>query len=55
MQVIVTDLQGYKLYLDEESRAKKYIFGNNFAAGIYFVHVIQDKLEKTVKLIKLSK
>mgnify|MGYP001550947629 CR=1 FL=1 len=48
---MVTDLHGSKLYIDAGSRDKKYIFGNNFASGIYFNGLRKTKIKGRVKLL----
>jgi len=52
LQVTVTDAYGKNVYSTKGAAAKQYSFGNNFAAGIYFVRVIQGKNVQTIKVIK---
>ena len=52
IQIIVTDRHGNILYKVSGSSNKNYAIENSFAAGVYFVRVLQGGKEKTIKLIK---
>jgi hypothetical protein len=50
--VEVMDLNGRKVYQAKGAPGKKYVFGESFISGTYFVRVSQDSLVITQKLIK---
>jgi hypothetical protein len=53
VNVNVYDFAGKRLYSARGNKNDLYEFGNNFAPGIYFVKVIQDKYTKSAKIIRL--
>jgi len=52
IQIIVTDIYSKNVFTAKGTANKQYTFGNNFAAGIYFVKVIQGSTVQTVKVVK---
>ncbi|MEP6847206.1 MAG: T9SS type A sorting domain-containing protein, partial [Panacibacter sp.] len=52
IQVMVTDIYGKNVFSAKGASNKQYTFGNNFAAGIYLVKVIQGSDIQTIKIIK---
>jgi arylsulfatase A len=55
IHVIVSNLFGNKTYEATGSSMGKYVFGNGFAAGTYFVQIMQGDFIKVVKLIKSNR
>jgi len=52
ISVSVSDLRGKTVYQSENINNGKYVFGRNFAPGIYFAHIVQGSIKKTIKIIK---
>ncbi|MBV9962344.1 MAG: T9SS type A sorting domain-containing protein, partial [Parafilimonas sp.] len=55
MQLFVSDSWGKKVYQSPININKKYSFGKDFAAGIYFVKLQQGDVKRTIKIVKLNK
>lgn len=52
VEIDVTDVNGKTVYQTKDFNNHNFVFGKNFAPGIYFVRVIQDGNSKTLKLVK---
>jgi hypothetical protein len=50
----VMDLNGRRVFQTKGLPGKKFVFGENFRAGTYFVKVTQGTNVKTEKIIKLN-
>jgi hypothetical protein len=50
--IVVTNLLGNRVYQFEGSMRQQYVFGENFAPGIYLVQVQQGSSKQSMKLIK---
>jgi len=50
--IVVTNLLGNKVYQTEGLMRQQYVFGNDFAPGIYLVQVLQGNSKQSMKLIK---
>jgi hypothetical protein len=52
VDIRVVDMYGKSVYLTSGSANQSYQFGQPFTGGIYIVQILQDKLVKTLKLVK---
>lgn len=52
IEITVFDMYGRKVYNVHGSINRQYMFGNNFASGIYIVQVRQGQYAQTLKIVK---
>jgi arylsulfatase A-like enzyme len=52
IQIIITDINGKKLYETSGNNFSNYVIGKQLSPGVYFIKVMQEQNIKTIKLIK---
>lgn len=52
VEIRVLNTQGKVVFIEKGSASKVYHFGDRFAAGLYFVEIIQGRNQTTIKLVK---
>jgi hypothetical protein len=52
VEIRVVDPYGKSVYLTSGSANQSYQFGGGFTSGLYIVQILQDKLIKTLRLVK---